>query len=101
METDLATVTYNGRLFVVEAVEFHGGARFVSATVEGEPVMVSRAVAAELAALFTAARAPKATDDAVTMRDADERNTAGKSRGQFRVVHSRPAPPRCRPGRAW
>lgn len=56
---------------------------------------------AVLEGLFAAARKATATDDAATIRDADESHTADKGRGRFQVVHSRPARVRCRPGRAW
>ena len=101
METDLATVTYCGRLFVVEAVEFHGGASFVTATVEGEPVMVSRAVGADLAALFAAARGSAASNAPERVLDTDAANVGRRHRGESRAVHSRSAGVRCRPGRAW
>ena len=54
-----------------------------------------------LEGLCAAALKLTATDDAVTVRDADERNTARKVQGRDRIIHSRSAPRRCRPGRAW
>ena len=56
---------------------------------------------AVLECLFAAARKATATDDAATVRDADERNTARKVQGRDRTFHSRSAGVRCRPGRAW
>lgn len=56
---------------------------------------------AAIEGLFAAARKATATDDAVAIRDADERNTARKVQGRDRVIHSRSAGVRCRPGRAW
>lgn len=56
---------------------------------------------AAIETLYRAARALATTDDAVAIRDADERNTARKVQGRDRVIHSRSAGVRCRPGRAW
>ena len=56
---------------------------------------------AVLEGLFADARKLTATDDAATIRDADESHTADKGRGRFQVAHSRSAGVRCRPGRPW